>query len=106
MKKLNRNLAVALAAVIAAASMGTSAYAEGDKIEISVTGGGEDSMVLNTALVGTLNGLSACRHIYEGLYKIGEEGEPVLGQAASVDISDDQLTWTFTLRDDITWSDG
>lgn len=106
MKKLNKNLAVALAAVMAAASMGTTAFAEGDKIEISVTGGGEDSMVLNTALVGTLNGLSACRHVYEGLYKLGEDGEPVLGQAASVEISDDQLTWTFTLRDDITWSDG
>ncbi len=29
-----------------------------------------------------------------------------LGQAASVEQSDDKLTWTFTLRDDITWSDG
>ena len=30
----------------------------------------------------------------------------LLGQAASVEQSDDKLTWTFTLRDDITWSDG
>ena len=30
----------------------------------------------------------------------------MLGQAASVEESDDKLTWTFTLRDDITWSDG
>ena len=30
----------------------------------------------------------------------------MLGQAASVEESDDKLTWAFTLRDDITWSDG
>lgn len=79
---------------------------ESEKLTIAVTGGGEDSMVLNTALCGYLNGLSACRHLYEGLYKLDENGDVVLGQAASVEQSEDGLTWTFTLRDDITWSDG
>ena len=91
--------------IIAAAVMAGTVFAA-DGIEISVTGGSEDAMVLNTATVGTLNGLSACRHLFEGLYKLDENGEPALGQAESVDISDDMLTWTFTLRDDITWSDG
>lgn len=107
MKKFNKKVSVAFVAGIAAASMAMAAYAaEGDKITISVTGGGEDSMKLNTAVVGSLNGLSACRHVYEGLYKLDENGDPVLGQAASVEVSDDLKTWTFTLRDDITWSDG
>ncbi len=84
-----------------------SACADGaEKLEIAVTGGGEDSMQLNTATSGYLNGLSALRHLYEGLYKLDAEGNVVLGQAASVEESDDKLTWTFTLRDDITWSDG
>lgn len=49
---------------------------------------------------------SALRHLYEGLYKLDANGEVVLGQAASAEESDDKLTWTFTIRDDITWSDG
>ena len=63
-------------------------------------------MVVNTGTVGTLEGLSACRHLYEGLYKIDATGKPVLGQAKDVKVSEDGLTYTFTLRDDISWSDG
>lgn len=88
------------------AVVGTEASATADGLDISVCVGSEDSMVVNTATVGTLEGLSACRHLYEGLYKIDQSGTPVLGQAESVDVSDDGLTYTFTLRDDITWSDG
>ena len=105
----NRNK-MALAAVVLglttmALSAGVSAE-DADRIEIAVTGGGEDSMQLNTATSGYLNGLSALRHLYEGLYKLDANGEVVLGQAASVEQSEDKMTWTFTLRDDITWSDG
>lgn len=76
------------------------------KLTVSVTAGGEDAMVVNTALSGTLEGLSACRHLYEGLYKLDKDGNVVLGQAASAETSEDGLTWTFKLRDDINWSDG
>ena len=48
-------------------------------------------MQLNTATSGYLNGLSALRHLYEGLYKLDAEGNVVLGQAASVEESDDKL---------------
>ncbi len=106
MTNLGKKLMVAAVSGILAAAMTMGAMAAEEKLAITVTGGGEDSMVLNTATVGTLNGLSACRHLYEGLYKLDAEGEPTLGQAASVDVSDDMMTWTFTLRDDITWSDG
>lgn len=80
--------------------------ATGDKISFSVCGGSEDSMDINVASSSALAGLSACRHLYEGLYKLDENGEVVLGQAENVTISEDGLTYTFTLRDDITWSDG
>ena len=108
MKKFNKAMSAALVLGMTAASMPcTAAFAEeSDKITISITGGGEDSMQLNTATSGFLNGLSACRHLYEGLYKLDANGEVVLGQAASVETSEDMMTWTFTLRDDITWSDG
>ncbi len=42
----------------------------------------------------------------EGLMTIDAKGTPILGQAASYEISEDGLTYTFTLRDDIFWSDG
>ena len=106
MKKLTKLVSVLTIAGLAATTVPMNVWADGDKIEISVTGGGEDSMQLNTATSGFLNGLSALRHLYEGLYKLDANGEIALGQAASVEQSDDNLTWTFTLRDDITWSDG
>ena len=82
------------------------AAGDSGKMAISVSGGSEDSMNVNTALTDTLEGLSASRHLYEGLYKLDKDGNVVLGQAAKEEISEDGLTYTYTLRDDITWSDG
>jgi|EndMetStandDraft_7_1072992.scaffolds.fasta_scaffold23999_2 oligopeptide transport system substrate-binding protein len=42
----------------------------------------------------------------EGMMTIDAKGNPILGQAASYEISADGLTYTFKLRDDIVWSDG
>ena len=42
----------------------------------------------------------------EGLMTIDAAGTPILGQAASYDVSEDGLVYTFTLRDDVMWSDG
>lgn len=107
MKHFNKLVSAALVLGLAVSSVSMSAMAESaEKLTVSVTGGGEDSMQLNTATSGYLNGLSACRHLFEGLYTLDANGEVALGQAASVEQSEDKLTWTFTLRDDITWSDG
>ncbi len=40
-----------------------------------------------------------------GLFTEDVKGQPVKGMAASYEVSEDQLTWTFTLRD-ANWSDG
>ena len=45
-------------------------------------------------------------HTFEGLMKIDPDGQIVEGMAESYEISDDDLTYTFTLRDDIKWSNG
>lgn len=42
----------------------------------------------------------------EGLMTIDASGDPIAGQAASFEVSEDGLTYTFTLRDGITWSNG
>lgn len=93
-------------AVSGTSEISSDSNASGSGEGISVCGGSEDSMDINISTTGTLEGLSACRHIYEGLYKLDKDGKIVLGQASDVQTSDDGLTYTFTLRDDITWSDG
>lgn len=44
--------------------------------------------------------------IYSGLYRKGENGEPVLELAKSVDVSEDGKTYTFTLHEGLEWSNG
>src|SRR5699024_3595921 len=45
--------------------------------------------------------------VFEGLYRLDKDGEPQLAMAASEpEVSDDGRVYTFTLRDDATWSDG
>ena len=45
-------------------------------------------------------------HIFEGLMKKGQDGTIVPGMAKEYTLADDGVTYTFTLRDDIKWSDG
>lgn len=44
--------------------------------------------------------------IFEGLTKVQEDGSIGLGVAESYRVSDDQLTYTFTLRNGLHWSNG
>ena len=39
----------------------------------------------------------------EGLYRLGENNDPIPALAKSEDISDDGLTYTFHLREDALW---
>lgn len=45
-------------------------------------------------------------HTFEGLMKRSETGEIVGGMAKDVVLADDDVTYTFTLRDDVKWSNG
>lgn len=45
-------------------------------------------------------------HIFEGLMKRDKEGNIVKGMASDYKISDDGLTYTFTIREDAKWSNG
>ncbi|MBK7781702.1 MAG: hypothetical protein IPJ58_13225 [Ardenticatenia bacterium] len=72
-----------------------------------VFGHPEDAAKLDPADVTDGESLLATWHIYEGLtrYKAGStEVEPALATAWTV--SDDGLTWTFTLREGVTFHDG
>ena len=45
-------------------------------------------------------------HIFEGLMKRDENGKIVPGMAKEYKLADDNVTYTFKLRDDIKWSNG
>jgi oligopeptide transport system substrate-binding protein len=45
-------------------------------------------------------------NVMEGLYRIDENEKPQPAHAEGVDISGDELTYTFALRDGIKWSNG
>ena len=53
-----------------------------------------------------LNSFRLITNVMEGLYRIDENEEPQPAQAEKVEISDDELTYTFTLREGIKWSNG
>ncbi|MGM0904116.1 peptide ABC transporter substrate-binding protein [Mesobacillus maritimus] len=42
----------------------------------------------------------------EGLYRLDEDTQPADGIATDHEVSEDGLTWTFTLREDAVWSNG
>ena len=45
-------------------------------------------------------------NVMEGLYRLDQDEQPQPAMAKSVDISGDKLTYTFTLRDGVNWSNG
>ena len=57
---------------------------------------------MNSAVAGGI----LIQHAFEGLYSLDKKGVPVPAQAADVKISEDGLTYTFTLRDGLKWADG
>ncbi|MDP5273341.1 peptide ABC transporter substrate-binding protein [Chengkuizengella axinellae] len=44
--------------------------------------------------------------VFEGLYALGENAQPVPGVAESHEVSEDGKVYTFKLREDAVWSDG
>lgn len=45
-------------------------------------------------------------NVFEGLYRLGIDHQPEPALATAYTVSDDKLTYTFTLRDGIQWSNG
>ena len=107
-------LAVSLAACGSSASTGTTATGEAagstEATEAGETGFtvqlGPNPETLDPALNAAIDGGNTLLTIEEPLLIIDENNEVQPGQAESYTVSDDGLTWTFTLRDGLKWSDG
>ncbi len=67
---------------------------------------GPDPETIDPALNSASDGGNMIIHLMEGLLILDENGELQPGQAESYEVSEDGLTWTFTLRDGLKWSDG
>lgn len=114
--------AAALTLSLAACSGGTEPSGEGDSASASSeAASGESSGTGRTDLnlrIGdafstvdphnlSLNAdISLSRQIYEPLYWINDEGEEIPMLATQYSVSEDGLTWTFTLRDGVTFHNG
>jgi oligopeptide transport system substrate-binding protein len=67
---------------------------------------GPEPETIDPAMNSAVDGATLIIHSFEGLYSLDKDGVPQLAQAKKVVVSDDKLTYTITLRDDIKWSDG
>ncbi|MBR6890296.1 MAG: hypothetical protein IKN05_04850, partial [Clostridia bacterium] len=85
-----------------------SAEASGNVLSLFLGGGTPLSMdpALNSASAGS----NTIRSAFNGLmgFQLDENGEPVMAPelAESYELSEDGLTYTFTLREGLKWSDG
>ena len=67
---------------------------------------GPNPETLDPALNSAVDGANTIITIFEPLLLINENNEVIGGQAESWEASEDGLTWTFTMRDGLKWSDG
>ena len=93
------------------ATSGTASSAAGSSTGSINTAGftvqyGSNPETLDPALNSAVDGGNTVITVFETLLIINENNEAVPGQAESWTTSEDGLTWTFTMRDGLKWSDG
>lgn len=67
---------------------------------------GRDISSLDPVPVGDTDTIYALNHLYETLYIADVDGTPIPHLATSFAVSDDQMSWTFKLRDGVRFHDG
>ncbi|TPW32479.1 ABC transporter substrate-binding protein [Martelella alba] len=95
---------LAATALIGLATAGT-AFAEARTdlvLGMSIEPSGLDPTIASPVAIGQV----VWQNLFEGLVKVDEEGKIEPELASSWDISDDGLTYTFHLRDGVTFQDG
>nr|WP_217485099.1 ABC transporter substrate-binding protein [Plantibacter sp. MCCC 1A11337] len=99
-------MSVAAAVALAGCAGGGGSSATGDDATIAVGSLYEPQNLSNTGGGGQGVTEAFTGNVYEGLYRLTDDGEvePVL--AADSTVSDDGLTYTFTLKDGVTFHSG
>lgn len=89
----------------AATSTETSATETSTGNQLAVVLGSEPD-TMDPTLNSANDAGTTLEHLFEGLMRQSEDGTMKPAQAESCKVSDDGLTYTFTLRDGLKWSDG
>lgn len=79
---------------------------EGGNSKVFNTFEGADIPDLNSTTTTDVASFGVLVNSMEGLYRLDENEEPIPAMAEGVEVSDDKLTYTFTLRDGVEWSNG
>ncbi len=107
---MKRIIAVILSLLLMSTGLVATASAEANSPVISVMFGGGTPLSLDPALNSAANGGDILRLSHSGLlsYQPNENGEGILQPelAESFTVSEDALTYVFTLREGLKWSDG
>ena len=104
MKKL---LSVLLAVALVAVTLLVPAMAESGEGKVIITAIADDPEQMDPTLNSYSRSSRVLQNLFKGLYKLDADGTTyVPAMAESCDISEDGLTYTFTLRDGLKWSDG
>lgn len=102
--KLRRSLClifiIALIGSIFLSSCGVTDYTK-KSITFSTTA---DIKTLDPQLASTSGEITAVINLFDGLMKQGEDGKPKPAAAQSYKVSDDRLTYTFTLCENMLWA--
>ena len=78
---------------------------DGEGVTLNIRAGMEPTSMNTLNSTYSLE-FSLINHMYDKLYMLDENDVPQLSAAETVDISDDQLVYTFHLREDGMWSNG
>ena len=98
-------LCMTLALVACGGENGGSEANDGEPTAITVQIG-PNPETLDPALNSAVDGGNMLITLFETLLIIDENNAVQPGQAEKYDVSPDGLTWTFTMRDGLKWSDG
>ncbi|MBQ6122504.1 MAG: hypothetical protein IJI59_12300 [Clostridia bacterium] len=89
---------------LAIAMLSVPAMAEGNMV---ITAIADDPQQMDPTLNSYSRSSQVLQNLFKGLYKLDADGATMVpAMAESVEISDDQKTYTFTLREGLKWSDG
>ncbi len=102
-KRISLIVSMILVLSIALSGCGFGGNKEGKTIR---TNNSSEPGSLDPALAQGTHDSWVIDHVFEGLMKNSETGEIVPGMAKEYKMADDNVTYTFTLRDDAKWSNG
>jgi len=117
MKKRITALVLATCMMLSLAACGGTSTTETEDFVVNACIASEPETI-DPSLASTVDAAIYTQHQFENLMKYKDSGEAAddsgnvntwnvdYGQAESYTVSDDELVYTFTLRDDIYWSDG